>query len=254
MTGQDDSKFGFGLASGDAARAVQRCREARSVQLVGLHAHIGSQVFVADFYEQAIAALAPFVIEQDLPELSVGGGIGVAYIEGEPTPTITEWGTVVRRACHEHGITARVTAEPGRSIAAAAAITVYRIGTIKPIPDVRTYLAVDGGFIDNPRPALYDSGYETFLPRAADAERTETVRVVGKHCESGDVLVADANVPPGLHVGDLIATPVTGAYGHGMGSNYNALPRPAVVFVRDGTSRVVIRRETETDLLATDVG
>lgn len=254
MTGQDDSKFGFGLASGDAARAVERSRAAASVDLVGLHAHIGSQVFVADFYEQAIAALAPFVNEHGLPELSVGGGIGVAYVEGEPTPTITEWGAVVARACAEHGITARVTAEPGRSIAAAAAVTLYRVGTIKPIPGVRTYVAVDGGFIDNPRPALYGSGYETFLPRAADADRTDTVRLVGKHCESGDVLVSDAKVPPGLALGDLIATPVTGAYGHGMGSNYNALPRPAVVFVRDGEAHLVVRRETEADLLATDVG
>lgn len=254
MTGQEDSKFGFGLASGDAARAVARCRDSESVHLVGLHAHIGSQVFVADFYEQAVAALAPFVREHDLPELSVGGGIGVAYVEGEPTPSITEWGDVVRRACREHGITARVTAEPGRSIAAAAAITLYRVGTVKEIPGIRTYVAVDGGFVDNPRPALYGSGYETFLPRATDADRTETIRLVGKHCESGDVLVSEARVPDGLRVGDLVATPVTGAYGRSMGSNYNELPRPAVVFVRDGTARLVIRRETEADLLATDVG
>lgn len=254
MTGQEDSKFGFGLASGDAEDAVQRCRTASSVELIGLHAHIGSQVFVADFYEQAVAALAPFVNRHGLPELSVGGGIGVAYVEGEPTPALSDWGAVVQRACREHGISARVTAEPGRSIAAAAAITVYRVGTIKEIPGVRTYVAGDGGFIDNPRPALYGSGYETFLPRATDAPRTDTVRLVGKHCESGDVLVADAKVPADLTVGDLIATPVTGAYGRSMGSNYNELPRPAVVFVRDGEARLVIRRETEADLLATDVG
>lgn len=254
MTGQEDSKFGFGLASGAAEKAVQRGLTASSVELVGLHAHIGSQVFVADFYEQAVAALAPFVNRHGLPELSVGGGIGVAYVEGEPTPAISEWGEVVRRACREHGVTARVTAEPGRSIAAAAAITVYRVGTIKEIPGVRTYVACDGGFIDNPRPALYGSGYETFLPRATDAERTQTVRLVGKHCESGDVLVTDAKVPADLQVNDLIATPVTGAYGRSMGSNYNELPRPAVVFVRDGAARLVIRRETEADLLTTDVG
>ncbi len=254
MTGQDDSKFGFGLKVGDAARAVARARSSVSVELVGLHAHIGSQVFVAAFFEQAVEALAPFVNECGLPELSIGGGIGVAYVEGEEAPSIAEWGDVVRRACDAAGITARVSAEPGRAIAASAAVTVYRVGTVKDLPGIRTFVACDGGFIDNPRPALYGSGYETFLPRAVLAPRTDVVRLVGKHCESGDVLVADARVPDNLRVGDLIATPVTGAYGRSMGSNYNLLPRPAVVFVADGKARLVIRRETPDDLLATDVG
>lgn len=254
MTGQDDSKFGFGLKVGDAARAVERARASVAVELVGIHAHIGSQVFVAGFYTQAVEALAPFVNELGLPELSIGGGIGVAYVEGEEAPSITEWGDVVRAACVDAGITARVSAEPGRSIAAAAGLTVYRVGTVKDVPGIRTFVACDGGFIDNPRPALYGSGYETFLPRAVAADRTETVRLVGKHCESGDVLVPEAKVPPGVVVGDLIATPVTGAYGRTMGSNYNSLGRPAVVFVANGQARLVIRRETDQDLLATDVG
>lgn len=254
MTGQDDSKFGFGLKVGDAARAVERAQASPAVELVGIHAHIGSQVFVAGFFTQAIKALAPFVTELGLPELSIGGGIGVAYVEGEEAPSITEWGDVIRAACVDAGITARVSAEPGRSIVAAAGITVYRVGTIKDVPGIRTFVACDGGFIDNPRPALYGSGYETFLPRAVTADRTEMVRLVGKHCESGDVLVPEAKVPPGVAVGDLIATPVTGAYGRSMGSNYNSLGRPAVVFVRDGEARLVIRRETDEDLLATDVG
>ncbi|MEO6987185.1 MAG: diaminopimelate decarboxylase [Aquihabitans sp.] len=254
MTGQDDSKFGFGLKVGAAAQAVERAQSMAGVELVGIHAHIGSQVFVAGFYEQAVDALAPFVNELGLPELSIGGGIGVAYVEGENAPTITEWGDVVRRACEAAGITARVSAEPGRAIAGTAGMTVYLVGTIKELPGIRTYVACDGGFIDNPRPALYGSGYETFLPSAVAADRTEMVRLVGKHCESGDVLVSEAKVPPGLEVGDLIATPVTGAYGRTMGSNYNSLPRPAVVFVADGKARLVIRRETEADLLATDVG
>ena len=254
MTGQDDSKFGFGLKVGDAARGVERARASAAVELVGIHAHIGSQVFVAGFFTQAIDALAPFVNELGLPELSIGGGMGVAYVEGEEAPSITEWGDVVRAACVEAGITARVSAEPGRSIAASAGITVYRVGTVKDVPGIRTFVACDGGFIDNPRPALYGSGYETFLPRAVVADRTETVRLVGKHCESGDVLVPEAKVPPGVVVGDLIATPVTGAYGRTMGSNYNSLGRPAVVFVADGEARLVIRRETDQDLLATDVG
>lgn len=254
MTGQDDSKFGFGLKVGDAARAVERAQASAGVELVGIHAHIGSQVFVAGFFEQAIDALAPFVNETGLPELSIGGGIGVAYIEGEEAPSIAEWGAVVRAACEAAGIAARVSAEPGRSIAAAAGLTVYRVGTVKEVPGIRTFVAVDGGFIDNPRPALYGSGYETFAPAAVTADRTDTVRLVGKHCESGDVLVAEAKVPPGMAVGDLIATPVTGAYGRSMGSNYNLLARPAVVFVADGEARLVIRRETVDDLLATDVG
>jgi diaminopimelate decarboxylase len=254
MTGQDDSKFGFGLKVGDAARAVDRARRSPSVELVGLHAHIGSQVFVAGFFEQAVEVLAPFVNECALAELSIGGGIGVAYVEGEEAPSITEWGAVVRQACEHAGIEARVSAEPGRAIAAAAAITLYRVGTIKQVPGIRTFVACDGGFTDNPRPALYGSGYETFDPARPTAERTEVVRLVGKHCESGDVLVADARVPPGLTVGDLIATPVTGAYGRSMGSNYNLLHRPAVVFVRGGQARLVMRRETDEDLLATDVG
>jgi len=254
MTGQDDSKFGFGLAAGDAGRAVDRAGASDAVELVGIHAHIGSQVFVAGFFEQAVQALAPFVVPLDLPELSIGGGIGVAYVEGESAPSITEWGKVVTAACADAGVTARVSAEPGRAIAASAGITLYRVGTVKEVPGIRRYVAVDGGYIDNPRPALYGSGYETFLPRAVTADRNETVRLVGKQCESGDVLVPDAKVPAGLRVGDVVATPVTGAYGHSMGSNYNKLPRPAVVFVADGNARLVVRRETDADLLSTDLG
>ena len=253
MTGQDDSKFGFGLKVGDAQRAVERSRASSGVELIGLHAHIGSQVFVAGFFEQAIEVLAPFVNASGVSELSIGGGIGVAYVEGEQAPSIAEWGEVVRRACERAGITARVSAEPGRSITAQAAVTLYRVGTIKDVPGIRRFVAVDGGFIDNPRPALYGSGYETFDPARVQADRSEVVRLVGKHCESGDVLVPEAKVPPGLEVGDLIATPVTGAYGRSMGSNYNLLHRPAVVFVRDGQARLVIRRETDADLLCTDV-
>src|SRR5207237_8432980 len=138
------------------------------------------------------------------------------------------------------GITARITAEPGRSIAATAAVTLYRVGTVKEIPDVRTYVAVDGGMSDNPRPVLYGSGYEAFLPRATLAERPRQVTVVGKHCESGDVVVRDARLPEDVAVGDVLCTPVTGAYGHSMASNYNKVTRPAVAFVGGGESRVVV--------------
>jgi homoserine dehydrogenase len=194
-TGQIDSKFGFGLASGDAARAVARAQDSPAVELVGVHMHIGSQVFVADFFHQAVEVVAPWVRELDLPELSIGGGLGVAYVEGEEAPTITEWGTAVVEGCRAAGITARVSAEPGRAIVAQAALTLYTVGTMKEIPGVRTYLSVDGGMSDNPRPVLYGSGYEAFLPRATDAPRPRAVTVVGKHCESGDVLVRDARVP-----------------------------------------------------------
>jgi diaminopimelate decarboxylase len=252
-TGQTDSKFGFPIVDGIAHGAIVRAAGMAEVELVGLHVHIGSQVFVADFFHQAVEVIAPFVNDHGLPELSIGGGLGVAYVEGEEAPTIPQWGASVTKACAEAGITAAVTAEPGRAVVAAAAVTLYTVGTIKEIPGVRTYVAVDGGMSDNPRPVLYGSGYETFLPRAPFAERPRTVTVVGKHCESGDLLVRDARVPADLAVGDLLSTPVTGAYGHSMGSNYNKVTRPAVVFCRDGDARLVVRRETEDDLLRFDV-
>jgi diaminopimelate decarboxylase len=254
QTGQTDSKFGFGVAAGDLAKAVERATASPAVDLVGVHLHIGSQVFVADFFRQAVEVVAPWVRDLGLPELSVGGGLGVPYVVGEEAPSLSQWGRVVIEACRAAGITSRVTAEPGRAIAARAAVTLYSVGTVKDIPGIRTYVAVDGGMSDNPRPVLYGSGYETFLPRAADAPRPRPVTVVGKHCESGDVLVRDARVPADLAVGDVLATPVTGAYGHSMGSNYNKVPRPAVVFARGGDARLVVRRETVDDLLRLDVG
>ena len=252
MTGQVDSKFGFGLAIGDAARAVERIGSSPAFDLMGLHAHIGSQIFLLHSFEKAVEVLAGFVAPLGLPELCLGGGLGVAYVEGEEAPTIAQWAEVLRDACRAAGIDARVTAEPGRAIAAAAGLTLYRVGTIKEVPGVRTYVSVDGGMSDNPRPVLYGSGYEAFLPREVDAERPAVVTVVGKHCESGDVVVRDARVPGDLRVDDILCTPVTGAYGHAMASNYNKVPRPEVVFVRDGQVRVVVRRETPDDLLRLD--
>jgi diaminopimelate decarboxylase len=253
MTGQDDSKFGFGLASGAAARAVERVGASPAMELVGVHAHIGSNIFVLSGFEKAVEKLAPFVGSLDLPELVLGGGLGVAYVEGEEAPTIAEWAGVLHRACAAAGIRSKIKVEPGRSIVAGAAMTLYRVGTIKDLPGIRTYVSVDGGMSDNPRPVLYGSGYEAFLPRATEAERPLVATIVGKHCESGDVLVRDAHLPADLAVGDVLATPVTGAYGHSMASNYNKVPRPPVVFVRDGEDRVVVRRETFDDLLALDV-
>ncbi|MDX1447858.1 MAG: diaminopimelate decarboxylase [Acidimicrobiia bacterium] len=253
-TGQIDSKFGFDVASGAAAAAVARVRDSGAMDLVGIHAHIGSQVFRAQSYASALEVIAGFSEPLDLPELSVGGGLGVPYVEGESAPTITEWADALHSRARELGVRARLFAEPGRAIVAGAAVTLYRVGTIKQIPGVRTYVAVDGGMSDNPRPVLYGSGYETFLPRALDAPRPRSIRLVGKHCESGDLLVREGRVPADLQVGDIISTPVTGAYGHSMGSNYNKVLRPAVVFVEDGDARLVVRRETYDDLLVTDVG
>ncbi len=253
QTGVADSKFGFGLATGAADGALERARRSPTVELIGVHAHIGSQVFVVDSFRRAIAALAPFVAALDIEEFSIGGGLGVAYVTGERAPTIAEWAATVHEACDASGIEARVTAEPGRSIVAQAALTLYTVGTIKQIEGVRTYVAVDGGMSDNPRPVLYGSGYEAFLPRETTAERPLRVRIVGKHCESGDVIVNEAMVPADLVVGDILATPVTGAYGHTMGSNYNMIRRPPVVFAKDGVAREVVRRETYEELTQRDV-
>jgi diaminopimelate decarboxylase len=253
-TGHDDSKFGFTVSTGAASAAVRRVNASPLLNLTGIHAHIGSQVFRSESFAEAVAVIARFVVPLGLPELSVGGGLGVPYVTGESAPSIAEWGEVVRAAAAAEGFEGRLWAEPGRSIVAAAAVTVYRIGTIKEIPGVRTYVAVDGGMSDNPRPVLYGSGYEAFLPRAVKAPRPRAVRVVGKHCESGDILVRDAMVPEDTAVGDLLATPVTGAYGHSMGSNYNKVLRPPVLFVAAGEARQVVRRENVSDLLATDLG
>lgn len=253
QTGQEDSKFGFGWKSGAAHEAAKRAQESGAVELLGLHVHIGSQVFSVDNFAAAIEIIAPLARELAAGEFCVGGGLGVAYVEGEEGSTLTQWGAAVAAVCARAGIEADITAEPGRSIAAQAGVTLYTVGTIKDIPGIRTYVSVDGGMSDNPRPVLYGSGYETFLVRDANAERDRIVRLVGKHCESGDVLVREARVPSDLALGDIICTPVTGAYGHSMGSNYNKVPRPAVVFVSNGSARLVVRRETYEDLVRLDL-
>jgi diaminopimelate decarboxylase len=254
QTGVIDSKFGFPTADGMAAGAIEAVERSAAMRFGGIHVHIGSQVFDTDSFAHAMAALAPFVIDSGADEVSIGGGLGVAYVEGESAPSITEWAAAVRSVARDHGVTSRITAEPGRAIVAQAAITAYTVGTIKTIPGVRDYVAVDGGMSDNPRPVLYGSGYEAFLARDVGAERPRAVRVVGKHCESGDVIVRHASVPADLAVGDVLCTPVTGAYGHSMGSNYNKVLRPPVVFVREGEARLVVEREAYSDLVARDVG
>jgi diaminopimelate decarboxylase len=252
LTGQEDTKFGFGLESGAAHEAVARLRAMPGLDVVGVHAHIGSQIFRVDSFAREVTALAPFVAELGVKELCVGGGLGVAYLNSERAPSIVDWATALRANCVAAGLPpdVHVSAEPGRSIAATAGITLYRVGTVKELPGIRRYVSVDGGMSDNPRPVLYGSGYEAFLPRDAGARRPLVAKLVGKHCESGDIVVEEAHLPADLHVGDVLATPVTGAYGHSMASNYNRVGRPPVVFLRDGRARVVVRRETIEDLLA----
>ena len=255
-TGHEDVKFGFSIASGAAIEAVAKCRtEGSGVELVGLHVHVGSQVFDVASFAKVMGVLAPFFNPLGLPELVIGGGLGVAYVEGETSPTIAEWHDAIATAARDAGVapSVRLTAEPGRAIVATAGVTLYRVGTIKDLPGIRTYVSVDGGMSDNPRPVLYGSGYEAFLPRAGTAVRDKPIRLVGKHCESGDFLIKEAWVPDDIAVGDVLCTPVTGAYGYAMASNYNKLPRPAVVFVNDGRAQVVVRRETYEDLLRNDM-
>lgn len=252
-TGQDDSKFGFTVSTGLAEKAIERAQASAAIELLGLHAHIGSQVFRIDSMRKSAEVLAGFSDRFELPELSVGGGLGVAYVTGEEAPTISQWGRAVLEAASAVGISARVLAEPGRSIVATAGMTVYRVGTIKHLDGIRTYVAVDGGMSDNPRPVLYGSGYECFVADRANLDRDLAIRVVGKHCESGDIIVREGLVSSDLAVGDLLVTPVTGAYGHSLASNYNKVPRPPVVFVRDGQARLVVRRETLQDLIRLDV-
>ena len=245
-TAGKESKFGIHLPQVEELIVLIKNMD---INIVGIHAHIGSQVFKVDSFVRAVEVMAEFSNPLELPELSIGGGLGVSYLEEDTAPSITEWGEAVKTACLQTGIKAKVTAEPGRAIAAAAAVTLYRVGTIKELEGLRTYVAVDGGMSDNPRPVLYGSGYETFLPRSVDAIRDRPIRMVGKHCESGDLLVREGWVPSDVAIGDVIATPVTGAYGHSMGSNYNQVLRPPVIFVKDGEATEVVVRETFADLV-----
>ena len=238
-TGQEDSKFGFGVD--DVRRAIDRIDR---LELVGLHAHIGSQIFQLDAYEKLGEVLAGM---GDYPRLNLGGGLAVAYTADQEPPSIEDYvETLVRNA--PDGVT--ILCEPGRSLVANAGVTVYRVGTVKHIPEVRTYVAVDGGMSDNLRPMLYDARYEADIVGRPGG--SELCTVAGKHCESGDILVEDILLDD-PRPGDLLVTPTTGAYGHAMANNYNGIPRPPVIFCRDGEARVVVRRDSYEDLAARDV-
>ncbi|WP_066950145.1 diaminopimelate decarboxylase [Streptomyces lushanensis] len=264
-TAHEDQKFGIALADGQAAEAVRRALTLDGLELTGIHSHIGSQIFDMAGFEvsarRVVQLLAQVRDEHgvELPEIDLGGGLGIAYTSEddprEPHDIAKALSDIVTRECESAGLrTPRISVEPGRAIVGPTAFTLYEVGTIKPLEGLRTYVSVDGGMSDNIRTALYDAEYSVALvSRRSDAEPMLT-RVVGKHCESGDIVVRDAFLPADLAPGDLIAVPATGAYCRSMASNYNHALRPPVVAVKDGGARVIVRRETEEDLLRLDVG
>jgi diaminopimelate decarboxylase len=237
-TGQEDSKFGFGVD--EVPRAIAAIK---SLELAGLHAHIGSQVFQLDPYEKLGEVLTQI---GDYPLLNLGGGLGIAYTADQKPPSVDAYVESLLRGAPD-GIT--VLCEPGRSLVGNAGITIYRVGTVKQIPNLRTYVAVDGGMSDNLRPMLYGARYEAEIADRFGGHALCTV--AGKHCESGDILVSDVLLDD-PRPGDVLVTPATGAYGHAMANNYNGIPRPPVIFCRDGDARVVVRRDTYEDLAARD--
>jgi len=267
-TAHEDVKFGFSIASGAAWQAVQAVAEHPELELRGVHCHIGSQIFGAEAHEIATDRLLAFMAKYrdaygvQLPELDLGGGFGIAYIDGEvtvePSDVLPAIGAAVRQACAKYSLDIPVISlEPGRNIVGPTMFTLYEVGTVKDVVlengTVRKYVSVDGGMSDNARTALYDAEYTAVIAQRASSAPHVLSRLVGKHCETGDIIIANIQLPSDIAPGDLIATPATGAYGRSMASNYNHVPRPPVVAVKDGKARVIVRRENEADLLALDV-
>ncbi|MEU8348149.1 MULTISPECIES: diaminopimelate decarboxylase [unclassified Streptomyces] len=264
-TAHEDQKFGIALADGQAAEAVRRVLKLDSLELAGIHSHIGSQIFDMAGFEVSARRVVGLLAEirdehgTELPEIDLGGGLGIAYTSEddprEPHEIAKSLSDIVTRECAAAGLAVpRISVEPGRAIVGPTAFTLYEVGTVKELPGLRTYVSVDGGMSDNIRTALYDAEYTVALVSRTSTAGPMLSRVVGKHCESGDIVVRDAFLPADLATGDLIAVPATGAYCRSMASNYNHALRPPVVAVKDGEARVVVRRETEEDLLRLDVG
>ena len=267
-TAHEDVKFGFSIASGAAWNAITQVRKHSSLELRGFHAHIGSQIFENDSFEisaqRLIELLAKYRDEYsaELPELDLGGGYGIAYLPEEisldPASTMTDLAKVVTAQCAAHKLSIpRISIEPGRAIVGPTMFTLYEVGTVKDVTlengAIRRYVSVDGGMSDNLRPALYDAQYFAALANRTSSAPKVSSRIVGKHCETGDIVIREIDLENDIVPGDLLATPATGAYGRSMATNYNHVPRPPVIAVKDGKARVILRRETEADLLGLDI-
>jgi len=267
-TAHEDVKFGFSIASGAAWAAITAVRKHPSLELRGIHAHIGSQIFGHKSFEilseRLISLLAQYrdVFKSELPELDLGGGYGIAYLPGDetvnPKDAMNALAAAVTKNCATHNLQIpRVSIEPGRAIVGPAMFTLYEVGTVKDVTlengTHRRYISIDGGMSDNIRPSLYGAEYTTILANRTSTAAHVSSRLVGKHCETGDIVIREIDLPDDIVPGDLLAVPATGAYGRSMASNYNHVPRPPVVAVKDGKARVIVRRETEADLLRLDI-
>jgi len=267
-TAHEDVKFGFSIASGAAWEAITKVHAQASLELRGIHAHIGSQIFGFESFEMLAERFVTFLAKyrdeykKELPELDLGGGYGIAYLEGEKTvvahDAMQALANAVKKHCSEfHLQIPRVSIEPGRAIVGPTMFTLYEVGTVKDVTlengSHRRYISVDGGMSDNIRPSLYGAEYTTILANRTSTATQVSSRLVGKHCETGDIVIREIDLPDDIVPGDLLAVPATGAYGRSMASNYNHVPRPPVVAVKDGKARVIVRRETEADLLRLDI-
>jgi len=263
QTGQIDSKFGVALENGEAYEIISEASKMSNVKVVGVHCHIGSQIFDLEPFKLAAKVMLEFIAKVknemniEIEELNLGGGFGIKYtMDDDPIEYdhyIESVSNVVKSICKEKGLKLPfIVMEPGRSIVAPAGITLYKVGAVKNIKNVRTYVSVDGGMTDNPRYALYQSKYEAVIANRADAPRVQTVTIAGKCCESGDLLAKDIQMPE-IQAGDILAMLATGAYNYSMSSNYNRIPRPPVVLVKDGKARVIVKREDYEDIVRNDI-
>ena len=262
-TGVLDSKFGFAIETGDAEKAIQHCLKIEGLDLVGIHCHIGSQIFEIQPYNDAMNISMSFAAQMvkkyrfTLSEISIGGGFAIAYTQNENPPSVNEYAEIItnalKEACKNNKLQLpKLIIEPGRAIAGPSGVAVYKVGSIKNIPNIRKYVSVDGGMGDNIRPALYQSEYEAVVLNKISQENTEIVTIAGKYCESGDILIKDINLPT-LEKNDLICIPASGAYCIPMSSNYNMNLKPAVILVKDGKSEIIRKRETYDDILSLEV-
>jgi len=267
-TAHEDVKFGFSIASGAAIQAIEKCMVESSLKLAGVHCHIGSQIFEVEGFavaaQRLISVLAEFRDKhgKELPELNIGGGYGIAYTKSEkaisPDLVMPVIAKAIKDECAKLKLAVpNISIEPGRAIVGPTTTTIYEVGTTKLVTlddgKVRSYISVDGGMSDNIRPALYGAKYTALLANRSSMAKAVNSRIVGKHCESGDILIFDLDLPEDIAPGDLLAFPATGAYGRSMASNYNHMPRPSVVSVLNGSARTILRRENHSDLLSLDV-